>query len=127
MSQPYKIDGLCVCGHNPAEDPNEDCERCWLVTQIHDLKTQACEDIDTKNMLRSRLAEQRARADQLEEIVRTVARDLGCRCDRDFRMRIVGTYRCLSCRAAASLAGPAVTAEDIAGICRGIVSEGGDS
>lgn len=52
----FILDGLCDCGHDPQEDPNEDCERCWLITRIAELTNQTVEDADIKDMLRAELA-----------------------------------------------------------------------
>lgn len=73
MGEPFAIDGLCICGHDPREDPNEDCERCWLVTRIDDLTNQTVEDTDVKNMLRDELATLRERAGGLEAELRRSA------------------------------------------------------
>ena len=54
MATKFKVYGLCACGHDPMEDPNEDCERCWLVTRISDLEIQAVEDADSLAALRER-------------------------------------------------------------------------
>ena len=68
-AEKFKLKGLCVCGHNPEEDPNEDCERCWMVTQILDLTQEAADDSDSLSMLRDR-------ATRLRELVLWAVRSM---------------------------------------------------
>lgn len=67
MSDKFSLKGLCACGHDPEEDPNEDCERCWLVTWVWDLKHASVEDEDSKSALRDELARVRRERDALRE------------------------------------------------------------
>ncbi len=44
--------GMCVCGHDPHEDPNRDCERCMLIQEINRLMEHlATEKPATKTMI----------------------------------------------------------------------------
>jgi hypothetical protein len=74
MSERFRLKGLCVCGHDPEEDPSEDCERCWLVTQVLDLRMEAVEDEDSMSMLRAELARVREERDRCLAAMASAAR-----------------------------------------------------
>lgn len=40
----------CVCGFNPPEDPNPDCERCMLICRIAELETACRAALETLRM-----------------------------------------------------------------------------
>lgn len=66
-----KLYGLCVCGNDPRDDPNDDCERCQLVSRIYELINDAAEDCNIKENLRDELAAiRRELADSQEEVKR---------------------------------------------------------
>ena len=75
MTKKFEIRGLCACGHDPMEDPNEDCERCWLVTRISDLEIQAVEDADSLAALRERAGRLEEMASKLVEAGKCQYRD----------------------------------------------------
>jgi hypothetical protein len=41
----------CVCGFNPPDDPNPDCERCQLVTEVTRLEGERDEAREAAKLL----------------------------------------------------------------------------